>query len=160
MTDPARTFTLDVSYSQIAVFGARVEAPFSDWTDRHVNQGFAWRHESVSFRTVQEGGPHEVVVAITGRVGAVSADAVRVIDVPFEVPPEGVLEIASIADSAEIAVPPGMYLLRCEFLRPQAATAGVRLSFASGDEPVFRVVLADGELSPEADLLTSAEPAG
>jgi hypothetical protein len=152
--------TLDVSYSQIAVFGTRVEAPFSDWTDRHVEQGFAWRQESASFRTVEEAGPHEVVVVVGDHLGPVSADAVRVIDVPFDVPEDGALEIASIADSVRIAVPGGRYLLRCEFLPLQEDVAPVRLSFASGHAPVFRVVVADAELAPDGDLLTSADPAG
>lgn len=43
------SFTLDISYSQLAVFQKGMENPFNDWEDTHVNQGFAWRPGSVSF---------------------------------------------------------------------------------------------------------------
>ena len=45
-------FIIDVSYSQIAVFNSELENPFNDWTDQHVLQGFSWREESGSFKTL------------------------------------------------------------------------------------------------------------
>lgn len=39
---PTPSFILDVSYSQIAVFDGSLKQPFSFWTEKHVNQGFAW----------------------------------------------------------------------------------------------------------------------
>ena len=159
MTRETRTFPLDVSYAQIAVYATTLESPFNDWTDKHVAQGFAWRPGSVSFRTLEEAGQHSVTVAIAEHVGSVSADAVRVIDVPFDVPADERIEIASISDSEEVAIPAGRHLLRCEFLRPRGGTTLVRFTFGTRDDAAFRIALADADLSQEGGLLTTAEPA-
>lgn len=79
------TITLDVSYAQIAVCGSSLESPFNEWTDKHVAQGFAWRPGRVSFRTLEESGRQMVTIVVAEPVGPVRPDAVRVIDVPFEV---------------------------------------------------------------------------
>jgi hypothetical protein len=151
--------TLEVSYSQLAVFHRGLESPFNEWKDGHVAQGFSWRPGSVSFRTLEWGGTHRVEVVVRETVGSVSSEAVRAIDVPFVVPDDGAVEVASIADSAVVMVPPGLYLLRCELLPSYGGDAGVRLVFASNEEPVFRISLADEEVSDSGGLLTTAEPA-
>lgn len=69
------------------------------------------------------------------------------------------MEVASIADSAVVMVPPGPYLLRCELLPRHGGGAVVRLVFAAKDEPGFRISLADEDVSDSGGLLTSAEPA-
>mgnify|MGYP003353654771 CR=1 FL=1 len=57
-----KAFELTVSYSQVAVFIDGVASPFSLWVPEHVHQGFAWRPDSASFRTLAD-GKHSVVVA-------------------------------------------------------------------------------------------------
>ncbi len=151
--------TLEVSYSQLAVFRRGLDNPFNDWKDAHVAQGFSWRPGSVSFRTLEWGGPHRVQVLVRETAGSVSRDAVRAIDVPFVVPDDGAVEVASISDSAVVTVPPGPYLLRCELLPRGSGHAEVRLVFASNDEPGFRISLADEEVSDSGGLVTTAEPA-
>lgn len=61
---------VDVSYSQLGVFVAGPLKPFNDWTDKHVAQGFAWRPESVSFRTLVEAGSHSVEISVVGYIGS------------------------------------------------------------------------------------------
>jgi Competence protein J (ComJ) len=89
------SFFLSVSYSQIAVFDSAVAQPFSMWTERHVNQGFAWRDGSVSFQTIAGGGRHLVEVAVVSRDMELSSDAARIIQVPFEIPASSSIEVAS-----------------------------------------------------------------
>ena len=142
------TINLDVSYSQLAVFASALTNPFNDWADKHVAQGFAWRPGSVSFRTLVEAGQHCIEIEIADHVGPLDSHAVRVIEVPFEVPDDGAIEVGSISDSLTLSVPPGIYLLRCEFCGPIGTTDEfVHLVFAKKDFPRFAVVRADESLS-------------
>ncbi|MDO9073101.1 MAG: competence protein ComJ [Rubrivivax sp.] len=151
---------VEVSYRQLAVFASSLKQPFNDWTDRHVAQGFAWRPGSVSFRCMVEAGQHSVEIDVANHVGAVHSDAVRVVEVPFNIPADGAVEVGSIAETVALSLPAGSFLLRCEFLQP-AGTAGerVRLTFARNDDPRFAVVRADPELTIDGELLTTAQPA-
>lgn len=151
---------IEVSYGQLAVFLSSLRQPFNDWTDHHVSQGFAWRPGSVSFRTMAEAGRHAIEIDLVDHVGALHPEAVRVIEVPFEIPADGAIEIGSVAETVPLALPAGVFLLRCEFLQPaDAAGERVRLTFAKSDTPRFSVVRADPELSVGSELLTTAQPA-
>jgi hypothetical protein len=153
-------FSLNVLYSQIAIFDGAIERPFSMWTDRHVNQGFAWRKGSVSFATIASGGCHCVDVELRSENAAPSAEALRIIEVPFEVPPSGAIRIASIADEVSLELPGGSYSLRFEcFAVGSDAEPRIKLVFAPKADPEFRIVLADEEISASGDLLVEAEPA-
>lgn len=67
----AHNVRLEVDYNQVAVFSSGLANPFNDWEERHVGQGFSWRPESVSFRTL-ENGPHLIEVVITEHADALS----------------------------------------------------------------------------------------
>jgi len=154
------TFSLEVSFGQIAVFGSKMDRPFNDWTQRHVAQGFAWRPGSVSFRSLLEAGTHSVEMIVTKRIGELSTDTVRAVEVPFAVPESGEVEIASISSSVTMKVPPGDYLLRCEFLDGCAlGIEAIRLTFAREEEPHFAIVRADNDLTTQGELLKTAQPA-
>lgn len=156
----ATRISFDVSYSQLAVFHSSLAQPFNDWADRHVSQGFAWRPGSVSFRSIAEAGTHSVEVNVAEHAGAVHPKAVRAVEVPFEVPADGAVEVGSMAETVPLALPAGTYLLRCEFLLPgRGSDHPVRLVFARKDAPRFAIVRADAELSPDGELLTTAQPA-
>lgn len=156
----ATSFGVEVSYGQLAVFASSLKQPFNDWTDQHFGQGFAWRPGSVSFRSMVEAGLHLVEIDVANEMGTVHADALRAVEVPFEVPADGAVEVGSIPETVLLSLPPGPFLLRCEFLQP-AGTGGerVRLTFARSDAPRFAVVRADPELSIIGELLTVAQPA-
>jgi len=156
----ATTVGVEVSYGQLAVFASSLMQPFNDWTDRHVSQGFAWRPGSVSFRSLVEAGRHLIEIDVANHVGVVRPEAVRVIEVPFEIPADGAVEIGSIAETVPLSLPAGSFLLRCEFLQ-STGTEGerVRLTFAKMDAPHFAIVRADPELSASGELLTTAQPA-
>jgi hypothetical protein len=151
---------VDISYGQLAVFWSSLSQPFNDWKPEHVDQGFAWRPGSVSFRTLKEFGPHSVQVIISDVFGELADQAVRVIDVPFEVPDSGDIEIASISDSVPLSLPAGKYCLRCEFHRDNSPNAHtIKLIFAKSEDEHFSIVRADAELIPKQELVMSAEPA-
>lgn len=150
----------EVSYRQLSVFASSLSQPFNDWTDQHVAQGFAWRPGSVSFRTMSEVGTHIVDVEVVDRLNAVHPDTLRAIEVPFEVPPDGEIEIGSISETVPLTLPPGSFVLRCEFLRSASEDGDrVRLIFAKRETPRFAVIRADQELAVSKELLTTAEPA-
>jgi competence protein J (ComJ) len=147
------SFPLEVSYSQIVVFDSSLEKPFNDWTDEHVQQGFAWRPGSVSFGALEGDGSY--AIELVTEVAEVLPQAERVIQVPFEVSPGGSIEIASIPDSRLVSIPPGVYQLRfecCPELR-------VRLVIIKSQNPSFEIVRADAELSRTKDLVLTAWPA-
>ena len=155
-----KSFNIDVSYSQLAIFWSTLAQPFNNWTDRHVLQGFAWRPCSVSFKTLAEQGEHSVRCALICKTVPISKNAIRVIEVPFEVPADGGLEVASISDSVPLELAEGMYQLRCEFFSPEKdAKPYVNLFFLKTNSPNFSVIKADNGLSVNLPLLTNAEPA-
>ena len=155
-----KTIKFEVSYSQLAVFASNLSQPFNDWTDQHVAQGFAWRPGSVSFRTLSASGQHIAVVDVVDRLGPVHPDAVRAVEVPFDVPVGGEIEIGSISETRRLELPAGAFLLRCEFLASTVEEVErVQLTFAKQDVRHFSIVRADRDVTVCGELLTTARPA-
>jgi hypothetical protein len=154
------TIDFGISHGQLAVLASSLQDPYNDWTDQHFAQGLTWRPGSVSFRSMVEAGWHSVKIDVVNHAGPVHPDAVRVIEVPFEVPADGAIEVASIAEATPLSLPAGSFLLRCEFLKPSGTDENelVRLTFAK-DAPRFAVIRADPELLVGDVLLTTARPA-
>jgi hypothetical protein len=153
-------FSILVSYSQVTVFDHALDRPFNQWTDKHVAQGFSWRPGSAAFRTIAEGGRHLVTVAVDVTENEQPPDAVRIIDVPFEVPADGAVEIGSISDSSLLEIPSGIYRLRFECYEPVSGqTARIRFLFTRDTSPTFQIVRTDPDLSPEDELLLTTSVA-
>lgn len=149
-----------VSYAQLAVFRSDLQHPFNNWTDKHVAQGFSWRPGSVSFRSLIESGMHSISIDVVDQLGSLDATVVRAVEVPFDVPESGCIEVGSIGDAVPLSLAPGAYLLRCEFLTPGPdGGERVQLKFSKSDPANFAISRADSDLSVEGDLVTSAEPA-
>ncbi len=150
---------LFVTHGQVAVFDSALERPFNDWEDAHFKQGFAWRPGSVCFRALDEGGEYAVEIAVSEAI-AISPEAIRVIETPFEVPASGLIEIASVSGSVPLTLPPGMYSLRYEcFPMPNDSEGKVRFVFTRTDNPSFKILRADAAITAGEHLLTSASPA-
>lgn len=152
-------FSLEVSYSQIAIFLKGLEKPFNDWTNTHVAQGFSWRKESVCFGTLSGDGQCEVNVNTENDI-IYNKEAVRIIVVPFKVGKDGI-EIASITESIELDIPEGNYELVFSALS-QASKEGndiYEITFVKNDNPKERIILADDELMPPKKLLMKAKAA-
>ena len=79
--------------------------------------------------------------------------------VPFEVPDDHGVDIASISDAARVMLSTGKYALQCELMRGRDAFWEARLIFATKEPREFRVVVADAALTVEEPLLTTARPA-
>lgn len=148
--------TISVSYSQIAVFNGGVDDPFSVWTDQHVAQGFAWRPESVSFKTLIDAGPTSVEVVVADHMP--SPSGLRAIAVPFECSEEGEVEVASISDSRIFVVPSGQYQLLFETGYSDEGN-WCKFTFIRNGSKIPQIVLRDAELTPSDSLLMLAEPA-
>jgi hypothetical protein len=149
------SLTLYISHSQVIVCDPSLEQPFNFWTGRHVAQGFAWRPGSASFGTINEGGLHSIDVLLTHSYVDISPLAIRAIEVPFRIPSEGNVEIASVSDSRLLQIPSSLYALRLECLQ------GTKLKclFMKIDNPKFRIARSDAALRPARDLLLTADPA-
>lgn len=155
---PLEVHEINVFYRQFAVYRTGEEGLFPMWTDTHVNQGFAWRPESVGFGTLVD-GPHEVEIRVSDPEQ--SMRVVRIIAVPFDIPESDTASLEAIFGAeVRLAVPPGAYTLRAEFFTPTAEKAKVRLTFAArSGAGGFEVVRADDELEVPDTLLLTAEPA-
>lgn len=106
-------FDIYVTYSQLAVFSPGFNEPFNTWTDEQVHDGYSWRPQSVSFKTPVESGTCTVEVVETHNQSSPVAGA---IEVPFDVPDDGKIEVASISDSRVVSVRAGKVTLRYEGL--------------------------------------------
>src|SRR5260221_2439043 len=142
-------FQLFVSHSQLSIFDPSLQKPFNNWTRAHVNQGFAWRPGSVSFRTLLESGNCDVELFSDGIEVPVLSSAIRVIEVPFFLTKLGRVEVASVSDGRQFEMASGFYRLRFEALSGVA----IRLVFAKGGERQFIILRADPELVPAYPLL-------
>jgi Competence protein J (ComJ) len=155
-----KEFSVSVSHSQIAVFDHAFERPFNMWTTGHVAQGFSWRPGSVAFRTVEESGRHLVIVEVNRGGVDLAPSAVRIIEVPFEVPDDDTIEIGSISESAVVHLPSGPYQLRYECCESGGTSnPRIHLSFWKDASPHFAIIRADDALNPGSDLIKVAEPA-
>lgn len=153
-------FMLMVTYGQISAFRDDLPQPFNDWRQEHVDQGFAWRDGSASFRTLSESGQHMVEISASIEEPELGSDVVRSIKVPFEVRSGSGVEIASISESVSVSLPAGVYSLRCDFLDGEkSGVFPVKLIFSKCDHPIFEIVRADSEIVAMKNLVLSADPA-
>lgn len=148
------SFTLDLRHGQLDLFDPALEQPFNSWQLEHVMQGFAWRAESVSFRTLGS-GETAIEIGVAER-WAVRPDTRRAVLVPFRVGPSGAVRVASPEAHRDIPMPAGRYALLFE-THGDPAWAG--LTFVPDDATEARVLLADDGISPPDPLLMEAGPA-
>lgn len=151
------TFTQYVTYAQIAVFNAGLARPFNDWTDRHVRQGFSWREQSVSFRTLVEDGDVTVIFAVAD-IFRPAPGSVRTIGVPFRCRSAGSVEIATITDTQTVPLIPGGYRLVFE-TGVGGGTQRCRFTAIPGGGTAPSIEIADAGLAPSYPLLMTASAA-
>jgi hypothetical protein len=154
------SFPLYVSYSQIVIFDSTLADPFNFWTKKHSDQGFAWRPECVSFATLEAAAYYDIEVVLNPENDRLSPEATRIIQTPFEVPPGGMLVVASVYDKTIVKISPGRYNLRYECFPITTGGKGrLRLIFTESEHTSFAILRADAELSIVGELLLTAEPA-
>ena len=134
-----------------------MQQPFNEWLQSHFDQGFTWRPGSVGFRTLEEEGVHNVELILVKDEQNLSPDAVRIFEVPFEVPADEDVEIASITVSIPISIKSGKYSLRCEFFsKNEAGEFLVKIILRIAEAAEFKVLRADSDLNvPEAFVTTA-----
>lgn len=151
-----RQFTLEISYSQIAVFVVGLKDPFNDWTDAHASQGFCWREGSVSFVTAAKTGKGKVSIERTDKA-VMSPDALIAFSVPFTVNNKAI-EIASVTSSEVVDMEDGDYELVYQTGKI-GVTPWAILQFVPGKITKARILKGAELLKPPAELLMHAEPA-
>jgi len=102
---------------------------------------------------------HSVTVD-AARTGEIAVPRhVRVIDVAFEVPASGLIEIGSISDTTTLDLLPGNYQLRFRISEGAGGSQPkAHVTFLPASNPVFRVTHENGEMSEGEDLLLLASP--
>lgn len=147
---------LYVTYQQISLFDPTLPQPFNSWEDKHVAQGFSWRNGSVAFGTLNPDGEIMVEIATSSEI-RLSDTVIRAIVVPFEIPESGTLELATITESHQLAVPQNTKGILFE--------AGVdgkddmyKITFLVDETPLPRILVADAELSPPTEYLMETVP--
>lgn len=133
-------FIIDVSYSQISVFNSELENPFNDWTDQHALQGFSWREESVSFKTLP------------------IPDGIRAITVPFYIPVGKNLEIATITEGRVVGLAGGIYQLVFE-TGYSDDLCWSRFTFIPDGSQIPEILIADDEIDSTKKLIMHADRA-
>ncbi|HRI66419.1 MAG TPA: competence protein ComJ [Polyangium sp.] len=153
------TFSLEVTYAQVAVFDTCLKHPFNDWSDEHVAQGFAWRPGSVSFSTLEPAG--ELVVRVERSAASPDVtNAERAISVPFSVPIHGAIEIATIARSFAIEFVAGEYELSFVHGRRIDGTMTATFHFRPVESQTNpKILRADSALAPAPEFVMNAHPA-
>jgi hypothetical protein len=138
-------FRIDVSFLQLAIFGSSLEQPFNSWSDAQFAQGFSWRPDSISFRTLED-GPHTVTVLFSRELPIPSVAAVRAITVPLELSDDEI-EISSISDSVRMRALPGRYQILCEFRgHDETHSRIVFITLANSSKEKFAILVADKQL--------------
>lgn len=154
-------FRCDISHGQLSVFRAGLDRPYNDWSEDHVKQGFAWRSESVSFSALED-GETLVSILLSDNVGN-EEGLVRSIEVPFEVPENGLLEIGSIFETKQIEIKTGLYALCYQTGYDSSGQVWMTLTFIPRTRRestmTARIIKCDSELSPAFPLMMSAKPA-
>jgi hypothetical protein len=150
-------FKLEISYSQIAVFNPMLENPFNNWTEEHFNQGFVWRPQSVSFRTVLAKGGNAAVSFDRGDDVVLRDDAVIAIAVPFDLQ-DPQIEIASVFKGEVFDFEPGEYELVFQHGRVGAAP-WCDFTFVPRKVAAARILRPGNVLQPGPELIMTAEPA-
>lgn len=150
-----KSITVQVGYSQLAVFNCQMDRPLNMWTRRHVQQGFSWREGSVSFKTLEEDCELVVKLDLVDKFPPIHQKSAQVIEVPFVVGAHGI-EIGSVTASEAASIPEGKYELRIELLD------GARIAllwFSPKEKTRFNVVKLHQTSEPPIDLILTTEPA-
>jgi len=152
-----KSFTLEITYSQVAVFNHLMDRPFNNWTEEHFDQGFVWRPQSVSFRTPMKHGLAAVNVVI-GDQRTLRPDASLAISVPFE-NPDGQVEVASVFKGEVVeGIESGSYELLFS-MGGTAAKSWADFLFIPGKIARPEIVKPHPMLRTPKELLLTAEPA-
>lgn len=160
------TRQLNINYRTLTVCQHGVSNPFSVWTQTHVDQGFTWRPQSVSFATLEsDSSSPRIGVAVQDSYSySDSSRSLRIIRVPFQLTSQGIEVTSPLSESWQIELPPGNYSIYFAIEVDANGTKDepwlYRLTFVgvSHSEPA-QILRAGEDLNPPDELNMSAEPA-
>ena len=87
---------IEIEYRQICVFNSKLKNPYNDWSEKSVNQGFAYRKGSVSFDTEHDGC---FDLYLNEKINKTN-EIIREFELPFSAKNE--IEIGSIINTIKI----------------------------------------------------------
>jgi len=152
-------FLLTVLYTQVVVHVPGLERPGLLWTDKHVDQGFAWSEGIASFGVPDHDGQVRVRVSSV-EAYALGGDVLWAVQTPFDVP-TAPLQIGTIANMRAVDVPAGRYDLVFEARDGSDEGEDVAfvldLKFVPSDEPSFAILKQGEELATDEVLRRDAE---
>jgi hypothetical protein len=146
-----------VSYAQITFFDGTLDNPFNDWAAQHVQQGFAWRDGSASFKTLIESGQTRVEFAQV-QIFVPKSSALRSISVPFVCHEGARIEIATITESQPLQLEAGEYQLIYETWFSDGI-CWCRFSVVRNGNLEPQILICDNDMHPLYPLLMHADPA-
>ena len=159
-------FAVFFDHGQILVCDPDLAAPYNEWTQQHVEQGFSWRPGCVALGMI-EGGGEAWLTLERGEPVEIRLDAERALVVPFDVGPSGLVEIdTTVSPGPLVRLAPGRYALRFETghrqgsQEPGEERVWCRLLFTPQDQVEPCVLRVDPSLHPSFPLLLDAAPAG
>jgi hypothetical protein len=87
---------IEIEYRQICVFNSKLKNPYNGWSEKSVNQGFAYRKGSVSFDTEHDGC---FDLSINEKINNTN-EIIREFELPFSAKNE--IEIGSVINTVKI----------------------------------------------------------
>lgn len=147
-----------LTYSFMTVHSPNLSRPFNQWAHVHSDQGFSWRPGSVSFGTIDSNGPFPTTVELR-KSYIPSSQAIRIIKVPFEVGPEGII-FSDPNEGWPVLIPAGYYAVYFAIEPIGEDVWRYTITFVPSESEVkAEIIKADNLLSPPPELLMEAEPA-
>jgi len=140
---------------EVTVCWAAIPSPYVVWNERQLGQGFAWRPGAVSFRTLEDDGPHDIRIYRVRGEPPLPPRAVRVIEVPFLLPVANGIEVGGRLDTRMLGWLAGSYLLRVAFFNAPR----LEFAFMKDAEPRFAIPVADAAIARRTDFDLSGIPA-
>ncbi len=151
---------------QICLFIEGIDNPYNAWSKAEFSQGFAYRPQSVSFRTTFEAGDCEV--SVHENEDSFDRDAVVIISVPITIDKTQRICIASVIDGAgdeiKVCIPPGKYSLRYEAFSKKGDTEfaelqNVKFVFTKKADAEFSISKAEQLIQIPDELYTDGQAA-
>ena len=149
---------LDLSYRQVSIFNYGLENPFSDWTKKHIEQGFTYRPGSIGIMTFSQSGLLKTGVDFSEEV---KSESERILVLPFNVSGNSGIEVATITAGFQVEIDDGEYSLMIQLGRLDESTDWIWFSFVQPTklDSSPRFLKADLEITRRNDFLLSAYPA-
>jgi len=145
---------LTIVYGQICVFNSDLEAPYNDWSERSVAQGFAYREGAVAFRVPDHTDAYAVCVTYRSDGTHKSESPKREWRVPFDVGSE--CEFGSVFETFKLDLDLGHYALTVGIYE---GCDEIHINFQKSQTPVLPQITAGQKLPNGQGFFMDEDPA-